>query len=86
MSGIYNIGHCVMTWSFPNCEQGSGTCLFLQTQHKNVSYGREAGRTDPYGPQEMATQAHQASRQHYLCFAVFCRSNGLLSSELSLSD
>ena len=33
------------------------------------SYKREAGRTDPYGPQEMATQAHQASRRHYLCFA-----------------
>ena len=25
MSGIYNIGHCVMTWSISNCEQGSGT-------------------------------------------------------------
>ena len=51
MSGI-NIGHCVMTWSISNCEQGSGTCLFLQKLHQNVSYGREAGRNDPYGPQD----------------------------------
>ena len=85
MSGIYNIGHCVMTLSISNCEQGSGTCLFLQTQHQNVSYGRGAGRTNPYGPQEMATPAHQASRRHCLCFAISCKSNGLLSSELSLS-
>ena len=76
MSGIYNIGHCVMTWSISNCEQGSGTCLFLQTQHQNVSCGREAGGTDPYGPQEMATQAHQASRRHYLCFATPCSPMG----------
>ena len=47
MSGVYNIGHCVMTWSVSNCEQGSGTCLFLQTQHQNVSNGREVGRNDP---------------------------------------
>ena len=39
MSGIYNIGHCVMTWLISNCEQGSGTCLFLQTQHQNVGRG-----------------------------------------------
>ena len=51
MSGIYNIGHCVMPWWISNCNQGSG-------QHQNVSYEREAGRTDPYGPQEMASQAH----------------------------
>ena len=76
MSGIYIIGHYVMTWSISNCEQGSGSCLFLQTQHQNVSYGREAGRTDPYGPQEMATQAHQASHRHCLCFALSCRFTG----------
>ena len=28
MSGIYNIGHCVMPWWISNCEQGSGTCFF----------------------------------------------------------
>ena len=28
MSGIYNIGHCVMPWLISNCEQRSGTCLF----------------------------------------------------------
>ena len=64
MSGIYNIGHCVMPWWFSNFEQGSGTCLFPWSQRQNVSYEREAGRTDPYGPQEMATQARQASRRH----------------------
>ena len=66
MSGIYNIGHCVMSWYFSNCEQGSGTCLFLYTQLQNAFYEREAGRTDSYWPQEMATQARQASRRHYL--------------------
>ena len=71
MSGIYNIGHCVMPWLIANCEQGPGTCLFLQTQHQNVFYEREAGRTYPYGPQDMATQAHQASRLNYLCFAIW---------------
>ena len=35
MSGIYNIGHSVMPWWISNCEQGSGTCLFLWTQHHN---------------------------------------------------
>ena len=39
MSGIYNIGHCVMPWLFSNCEQRSGTCLFLLTQHQNVLNG-----------------------------------------------
>ena len=29
MSGICGVEHYVMTWSFSNCEQGSGTCLFL---------------------------------------------------------
>ena len=53
---------------------------------EDVSYEREAVRTDPYGPQEMATQARQASRRHYLCYAISCRSNGLLSSELSLPE
>ena len=67
-------------------KQGSGTCLFLQTQHQNVFYEREAGRTDPYGPQEMASQARQASHQHYLCFAISCRPWGLLSSELTQPD
>ena len=62
MSGINNIGLCVMPWWISNCDQGSGSCLFLKTQHRNVSYEREARRTDPYRPQEMATQAHQASR------------------------
>ena len=38
MSGIYNVGQCVMTWSISNCEQGSGTCFFLQIQHQNVSF------------------------------------------------
>ena len=28
MSGIYNIGHCVMPWWISNCAQGSSTCLF----------------------------------------------------------
>ena len=41
-----------------------------QTQHQNVPYEREAGRTDPHGPQEMATQAHQTSRQHHLRHAT----------------
>ena len=58
----------------------------INTAPEYISYEREAGRTDPYGPQEMATQAHQASRRHYLCYTISCRSNGLLSSELSLPD
>ena len=35
MSGIYNIGHCVMPWWISNCEQGSGTTVpvFLQDQN-----------------------------------------------------
>ena len=33
---------------------GSGTCLFLKTQHHNVSYERGEGRNDPYRPREMA--------------------------------
>ena len=33
MSGIYDIGHCVMTWLFSNCEQGSGsTYLFVTSE------------------------------------------------------
>ena len=32
MSGIYDIGHCVMTWLFSNCEQGSGTYLFVNSE------------------------------------------------------
>ena len=40
----------------------------------------------PPGPQEMAIQAHQALHRHYPCFAISCRSSGLLSSALSQSD
>ena len=59
MSGIYNIGQlCDQTVS-----RGQ-VLVFIDTvlDHHNVFYEREAGRTHPYGPQEMATQAHQASR------------------------
>ena len=52
----------------------------------NAFYEREAGRTDPFRPQETATQARQAYRWHYLYFAISCRTSGLLSSELSLSE
>ena len=62
-----------LIWSFEFRPNQSCVCNFLRTL-----------RTDPYGPQEMATQARQASRWHYLCFAISCRSSGLLSSELSL--
>ena len=63
-----------------------GYRFFLQTQRQNVSYGIGAGTTYPYWPQEMATQAYQASRRYCLCLAISCRSNGLLSSELSLCN
>ena len=29
MYGIHNIEHCVMTWYFSNCKQGSGTCVLV---------------------------------------------------------
>ena len=58
MSGIYNIEHYVMTWWFSNCEQRSFTWLLQYTLLHNKSCEREAGKTDPYGPQEMAIQAH----------------------------
>ena len=47
MSGIYNIGHCVMPWWISNCEQGSGTCIFLQTQHQNVSLSMKEKQGGP---------------------------------------
>ena len=58
MSGIYNIGQlCDQTVS-----RGQ-VLVFIDTvlDHHNVFFEREAGRPS-YGPQEKATQAHQASR------------------------
>ena len=40
----------------------AGILLPISLSRENVSYEREAGRIDLYGPQEMATQARQASR------------------------
>ena len=39
------------------------------------TYEREAGMTNLYGPQELATQALYTSLQHYLCFVISCRSS-----------
>ena len=41
------------------------TCLFQYTLLHNESCEREAGRTDPYGPQEMAIQPRRAFCPHY---------------------
>ena len=38
MSGIYNIGHCVMPWWISNCEQGSGTVLVFFYRHSTRMY------------------------------------------------
>ena len=39
MSGIYNVGHCVVTcWVWlSKCEQGSSSLFFQQTQYSNKS-------------------------------------------------
>ena len=47
-----------------------GALRVKQAQHHSESRGREPERTDPYGPQEMANQAHLAYRQDYLCFGI----------------
>ena len=52
----------------------------------NESREREARRTGPSGPQEMAIQALQAFHRHNSCFAITCRSSRVLYSELSQSD
>ena len=38
MSGIYNIGHCVMPWWISNCEQGSGSLLVFFYRHSTRKY------------------------------------------------
>ena len=74
----------IMWWpgSFQTVSRGPILVFFQYTLLHNESCEREARRTGHSGPQEMAIQF----RQHYLCFAISCRSSGLLSSELSQSD
>ena len=36
----------------------------------NIIYGSEAKRFDRYGPQEMATQAHQAFHADTICLSI----------------
>ena len=71
MSGIYNIEHyiCDDLVVFELC--GSYTCLFQYTLLHNESCEKEARRTDPYEPQEMAIQTHQAFRRQ--THQAFCR-------------
>ena len=57
--------------------------VFFKRESKDTVPQREAGRTNPYGSQEVAFQAHQAFNRHYSCFAISCRFSGPLSSELS---
>ena len=47
------------------------------------SVTKEVERTDPTGPQELTTSAHQACHQHYLCFFTSNRHSMLPSSVLS---
>ena len=49
MSGIYNIGHYVMTWSISNCEQGSGTCLFYRHSTRMYLMEEKQGGPIPTG-------------------------------------
>ena len=54
-------------------------------RHSARMYFRKEKEGGPI-PQEMATQARQAFRQHYLCFAISCRPSELLSSEWGLQQ
>ena len=50
---VYAILRTKCMWKLSKCERGSSACLFQWSQHHNKSYGREAKRTIPYGPQEI---------------------------------
>ena len=49
ISGIYNIGHCVMPWWISNCEQGSGTCFFFRHSTRMYLMKEKQGRPIPTG-------------------------------------
>ena len=49
MSGIYNIGHCVMSWWISNCEQGLGTCLFYRHSTRIYLMKEKLGGPIPTG-------------------------------------
>ena len=49
---------------------GTPTTIIQYKQRHSESHEREAKRTDPYGPQKLATQEHQVFRQQYLCLAI----------------
>ena len=89
LSGIYNIGHCMMTWWLSKCEQGS--CTFLSdTAPQSIQWKRSKRDRSLRVTRDCYSWSSSSSMfltlaKAYLCFAISRRSSGLPFSELSQS-